>query len=128
MQERRIQITPVSPKVAYRHYSNPSSNGSLVRATAKWPKDYSYLKTRESLKSVYIDRVFREDSYRKFIAVLGGMGTEPGETPQQGGICQLVEEATEEQFLQAIGELFEVARSVVGPLHLLLQPLVGLSL
>lgn len=34
-----IEITPVKPPAGYRHYSNPESQGSLIRATDDWPTE-----------------------------------------------------------------------------------------
>jgi hypothetical protein len=58
-----ITIDPVKPRSDYRHYSNPDCQGSLIKATSKWPMSKS--ETRCGGGSIY-ENAFNRD-YNAFV-------------------------------------------------------------
>ena len=128
----KITLSPVRPSVQYRSYTNPNSQGSLVTRTRTWPQpkthklytvvmpdwgEAEFESTEEPLVvnipddygigSIYIDHVYMNPEWPKFIAALNGRGS------QQQGICTLFERAVDETILKAVSILFEAEVTAV---------------
>lgn len=131
---KTITITGVRPPAGYRHYTNESSQGSLIRTTRKWPQgccehfqsgfylyddneyprrhrepeDYECQIPRDSdIGSIYVDRVWHNPEWKGFAAALDGRGK------QQMGLNELFENATESSLLKAASILFGAEVSAV---------------
>lgn len=85
----------VSPPSYYRHYSNPSCQGTLIRATSKWTKK---IPPEHSLNSAYVDRMWSWDS-EKWARCIKHL--------PKTSLSSAIEQASEEALLAMAKEYFE---------------------
>lgn len=93
-------VDEVKPKAWYRHYDNPSCQGSLIKQTQSWSKK---AKKGEKFSSAYIDRMEAWDR-SKFSEMVQMIGGKPG---QQCGIDSLVDKCSDAALLRSASHYFQ---------------------